>query len=92
MKKIKNWKACFVDEFGNEGIGILLPGCIIKGVIADESGDIITIEVVDVDMTNMIVTSIQGEKYLLLDTSREYLKDITKCIEIGLKERNGEER
>jgi len=92
MKQIMDWKVIFKDEFGNEGIGILLPGCIVKGKLVSMFEEEIEIETTDVDITNMVITGIDGEKYLLLDTSRDYLKDIMKCIEIGLKERDGEER
>lgn len=93
MKKIDNWTVCFIDDMGNVGIGLLLPGCIVKGKIVDEiQEEYIQIHIIDVDISNLIITSTSGEQYLLLGASREYLQDIKKCIEIGLKERNEEER
>lgn len=93
MKEIKNWTVTFVDDMGKEGIGLLLPGCVVKGVviIGCLEADIV-VKVMDVDISNLIITDIQGEQYKLIDTSRQYLQDIKKCIEIGLKERDGEER
>lgn len=89
MKEIKNWKAILKDEQGNEEIGILLPGCIIKG---EFEGDWIEIETVDVDITNLIVTSIENELYLLSGVNKEYINILAKCIEIGNNQRDGEER
>jgi len=89
MKEIKNWEAIFKDENGEEEIGILLPGCIIKGELNEET---VKIQVIDVDITNLIVTSLENEKYLLFNASRTYLNNISKCMEIARDERDGEER
>lgn len=91
MKEIKNWTVTFVDDMGKEGIGVLLPGCVVKGTISIGClGVDIEVKVIDVDISNLIITSIQGEQYKLIDTSRQYLQDIQKCIQIGLKEREQE--
>lgn len=89
MKEINNWEVIIKDENGNEDIGILLPGCIIRGEI--EEGKI-EIEVIDVDTSNLIVTDIYKQKYLLSSINREYLGVLSKCMEIGKNERNGEDR
>lgn len=86
MKAIVNWKAIYVDENGEEGIGILLPGCVIKGELV-ETKEEITVETVDVDISDLVITATTGETYKLLDASRDYLQDLKKCIEIGLEER-----
>ncbi len=88
MKTIVNWKVIFKEGNFENGIGILLPGCTLKGEII-ESKEQITIDVIDVDMGDMTVTDVQGQVYKLLDASRDYLQDLNKCIEIGLKERDG---
>ena len=44
-------------------------------------------ETVDVDISDLVITSTTGETYKLLDASRDYLQDLKKCIEIGLEER-----
>ena len=54
-----------------------------------DTNEKITIDVIDVDMGDMTVTDINGQVYKLLDASRDYLQDLNKCIEIGLKERDG---
>lgn len=93
MNEIKNWSIVFQDDTGKKGIGILLPGCIVKGnLVMNGLEEDIEIEVADVDITNLIVTSIEGEQYKLLNASREYLQNLNKCIEIGLKEKDGDER
>ena len=93
MKEIINWSIVFVDEEGKQGIGILLPGCIVRGLLVVGALQVdVEVEVADVDISNLIITSVQGEQYKLLDTSRQYLQDIQKCIEIGLKEKEGEIR
>ena len=89
MKEIKNWEAIIEDENGEEDIGILLPGCIIKGELDD---NMVKIQTIDVDISNLIVTATDGENYLLSNPSRTYLNTLNKCIEIGKKERDGEER
>lgn len=89
MKEIKNWEPIIKDENGKEEIAILLPGCIIKGEIDLEQ---VKIEVIDVDISNLIITGVDKEKYLLSNIKREYINKINKCIEIGREERNGEER
>lgn len=89
MKEIKNWQAIIKNEQGKEEIAILLPGCIIKGEFEDRE---IEIETIDVDISNLIVTSLDNQVYLLCGANREYLNSIAKCIEIGKEERNGEER
>ena len=89
MKTVVNWSVIFIDDDGEEGIGILLPGCTLKGELVDNK-EKITIEVVDVDMGDMTVVDDKGETYKLLDASRDYLQDLNKCIEIGLKERDEE--
>ena len=89
MKEIKNWEAIIEDEKGNESIAILLPGCIIKGEL---EGELVRVKTIDVDISNLIITSPKGEEYLLYNASKIYLNNITKCIEIGKKERDGEER
>ncbi len=86
MKTIVNWSVIFVDDDGEEGVGILLPGCTLKGELTDNKEEII-IEVADVDLGDMTVVDIKGETYKLLDASRDYLQDLNKCIEIGLEER-----
>ncbi|MBR6689347.1 MAG: hypothetical protein IKL68_04960 [Clostridia bacterium] len=91
MKTLVNWYVVFKDEFGEEGIGILLPGCTLTGELV-ESKEKITIEVLDVDMGNMTIIDVNNEQYKLLDASRDYLQDLNKCIEIGLKERDEETR
>lgn len=91
MKEIKNWTVVFEEETGKRGIGILLPGCIVKGIIIkDYMEQDIEIEVLDVDITNLIITSNKGEQYKLIDVSREYLQDLQKCIQIGLKQKEQE--
>lgn len=93
MKEIKNWTIVFQEETGNRGIGILLPGCIVIGIVSIGClEDKIEVKVADVDISNLVITSNEGEKYKLVNASREYLQDIKKCIKIGLNERNGEER
>ena len=89
MKEIKNWEAIIEDENGNESIAILLPGCIIKGELERKS---IKIQTIDVDISNLIITSTTGEEYLLYNASKIYLNNIAKCMEIGKEERDGEER
>lgn len=89
MKEIKNWQAIIKNEQGNEEIAILLPGCIIKGEFEDKD---IEIETIDVDISNLIVTSLDNELYLLSGANRDYLNSLGKCIEIGKNERDGEER
>ena len=89
MKEIKNWEAVIKDENGNEEIGILLPGCTIKGEMEEEG---IEVDVIDVDISNLVVTDSKEEQYLLLDASRQYLNNISKCIEVSRNERDGEER
>lgn len=89
MKEIKNWKALIKDEFGNEEIGILLPGCIIQGELEEKY---IEIETIDVNITDLTVTSTENELYLLSYVNREYISILNKCIEIGIKQRDGEER
>ena len=89
MKEIKNWQPIIKDEMGNEEIAILLPGCIIKGEFEDKD---IEIEIIDVDISNLIVTSTENELYLLSGTNREYLNNLAKCVEIGENQRDGEER
>jgi len=93
MKEIKNWEILFEENTGKKGIGILLPGCIVKGVV--DMGYIeedIEVQALDVDISNLIITSNQGEQYKLLNVSREYIQNLNKCIEIGLKEKAEEER
>lgn len=91
MKTITNWRVVYRDEYNNEGIGILLPGCIIKGVLTVSGLQVdIQVETVDIDIINLIITDIKGEQYLLKDTGRQYLQDIQKCIQIGLKEKEQE--
>lgn len=89
MKEIKNWKALIKDEQGNEEIGILLPGCIIEGEV---EGKYIEIETIDVDITNLTVTSTKNELYLLSYVNKEYINILNKCIEIEKNQRDGEER
>jgi len=89
MKEIKNWEVVIKDENGNQEIGILLPGCIIKGEINEEK---VEIQTIDVDITNQTITDKNEEKYLLFNVSRTYLNNITRCMEIGKDERDGEER
>lgn len=86
MKTLVNWYVVFKDDDGEEGIGILLPGCTLKGELTDSKEEI-TIEVADVDFGDMTVVDMNGETYKLLDASRDYLQDLNKCIEIGLEER-----
>ena len=89
MKEIKNWEAIIIDENGNESIAILLPGCIIKGELEEK---LVKIQTIDVDISNLIITSSLGEQYLLYNASKIYLNNINKCIQIGKEERDGEER
>ena len=89
MRKIKNWEPIIRDEQGNKEIAILLPGCIIIGEIDLEE---VEIQVIDVDISNLIVTDINGEQFILSNIKREYINNISKCMEIGKKERDGEER
>lgn len=89
MKEIKNWEALIEDENGNESIAILLPGCIIKGEL---EGELVKIQTIDIDISNLIITAIDWENYLLSNPNRTYLNNLNKCIEIGKKERDGEER
>lgn len=89
MKEIKNWEAIIEDEDGNESIAILLPGCIIKGEL---EGKLVRVQTIDVDISDLIITSTIGEEYLLYNASRTYLNNLNKCIEIGKEERDGEER
>lgn len=89
MKTIVNWSVVVEDEYGEESIGILLPGCTLKGEDV-ESKEKLTVDVLDVDMGDMTVTDVKGEQYKLLDASRDYLQDLSKCIEIGLEEREEE--
>lgn len=89
MKEIKNWEVIIEDENRNEEIAILLPGCIVKGELDD---NFVKIQTIDIDISNLIITSIDGENYLLSNPSRTYLNNLNKCIEIGKEERNGEER
>ena len=93
MKEIKNWEPIIKDENGNDGIAILLPGCIIKGEIDLEQ---VEIKVIDIDVSNLIVTDTNQEKYLLSNIKREYINKINRCIELAKKvekeERDGEER
>ena len=89
MKEIKNWEVITIDENGEESFGILLPGCIIKGEMDEEN---IKIPVIDVDISNLIVTSSENEKYLLFNASRTYLNSISKCMEVARDEKDGEER
>lgn len=89
MKEIKNWEAIIKDENGNEQIAILLPGCIIKGEIEEKK---VEIQTIDVDISNLTITDINEEKYLLFNASRTYLNNISKCMEIAKNERYGEER
>lgn len=89
MKEIKNWQAIIKDEQGNKEIAILLPGCIIKGEFEDKD---IEIETIDVDISNLIVTSSDNQLYLLSGANRDYLNNLAKCMEIGKNERDGEER
>lgn len=35
MKTLVNWYVVFKDDDGEEGIGILLPGCTLKGELTD---------------------------------------------------------
>ena len=89
MKEIKNWEAIIEDDNGNEEIAILLPGCVIKGEL---EGMLVKIKTIDIDISNLIITDINGENYLLYNASRTYLNNLNKCIEIGKEERDGEER
>ena len=89
MKEIKNWQPIIKDEMGNEEIAILLPGCIIKGELEDKA---IEIKTIDVDISNLIVTSSDNELYLLSGANREYLNSLAKCIEIAENQKDGEER
>ena len=89
MKEIKNWEVIIEDENGNEEIGILLPGCIIKGELEEQ---LVKIQTIDIDISNLIITSIDEENYLLVNANRTYLNNLNKCIEIGKQERDGEER
>jgi len=89
MRKIRNWEAIIEDENRNESIAILLPGCIIKGEL---EGKLVKIQTIDIDISNLIITDINEEKYLLVNANRIYLNNLNKCIEIGKKERDGEER
>lgn len=89
MKEIKNWEAVIKNEKGDEQIAILLPGCIIKGQIENEE---VEVETKDIDISNLIVVDLEEQKYMLLGANKEYLNNLVKCIEIGRKERDGEER
>ena len=89
MKEIKNWEAIIEDENGNEEIAILLPGCIIKGELNEET---VKIQTIDVDISRLIMTDINGENYLLVDANKIYLNNLNKCIQIGKEERDGEDR
>ena len=89
MKEIKNWEAVLKNEKGDEQIAILLPGCIIKGQIENEE---VEVETKDIDISNLIVVDLEEQKYMLLGANKEYLNNLVKCIEIGRKERDGEER
>jgi len=89
MKEIKNWEAIFKDENGNEEIGILLPGCIIKGEL---EGEFVKIQTIDIDISNLIITDTNGDNYILYNASKTYLNTLNKCIEIGREEKDGEER
>lgn len=89
MKEIKNWEALIEDEKGREEIAILLPGCIIKGELEEE---LVKIQTIDIDISNLIITDINGENYLLYNASRTYLNNLNKCIQIGKEERCEEER
>ena len=89
MKEIKNWEAIIEDENGIEEIAILLPGCIIKGELEEE---LVKIQTIDIDISNLIITDINGENYLLYNASRTYLNNLNKCIQIGKEERYEEER
>lgn len=89
MKEIKNWEALIEDENGNESIAILLPGCIIKGEL---EGELVKIQTIDVDISNLIITAIDGENYILVNANRTYLNNLNKCIQIGKEERYGDER
>ena len=93
MKEIKNWEPIIKDENGNESIAILLPGCIIKGEIDLEQ---VEIRIIDVDITNLIVTDTNQEKYLITNIRRDYLNNLNRCIafakEMEKQERDGEER
>ena len=91
MKEIKNWTVTYIDDNGKEGIGLLLPGCVVRGTVTMGCLEAdIEVKVIDVDISNLIITTIQGEQYKLIDTSRQYLQDLKKCIEIGLKEKEQE--
>ena len=89
MKEIKNWEAIIEDENGKEEIAILLPGCIVKGELEEQ---LVKIKTIDIDISNLVVTGIDGENYLLVNVNRTYLNNLNKCIEIGKEERDGEER
>lgn len=89
MKEIKNWQAIIKNEQGNEEIAILLPGCIIKGEYEDKE---IEIETIDIDISNLIITSSENELYLLSGANREYLNTLASCIEIAENQKDGEER
>ena len=89
MKEIKNWEAIIETEDGKEEIAILLPGCIIKGELNEE---LVKIKTIDIDISNLIITDIKGENYLLYNISKTYLNNLNKCIEIGKEERDGEDR
>lgn len=93
MKEIINWTVVFEDDNGDTGIGLLLPGCIVRGVMLVDSWQVdVEIKVLEVDISNLVITSIQGQQYKLVNASREYLQNINKCIEIGLKAIDGESR
>ena len=93
MKEIINWTVVFEDDNGDTGIGLLLPGCIVRGVMLVDSWQVdVEIKVLEVDISNLVITSIQGQQYKLVNASREYLQNINKCIEIGLKAIDGGSR
>lgn len=93
MKEIINWTVVFEDDNGDTGIGLLLPGCTVRGVMLVDSWQVdVEIKVIEVDISNLVITSIQGQQYKLVNASREYLQNINKCIEIGLKAIDGESR
>jgi len=89
MKDIKNWEVIIKDDNGNEGMGILLPGCIVKGEIEEEG---IEVQVIDVDISDLVITGSNEEKYVLFNASKTYLNNISKCMEVARNERDGEGR
>lgn len=93
MKEINDWKAILKvkDKNGTEQeqIAILLPGCTIKGEIAKKE---IEIETKDVDISNLTIIDSEDEEYLLVGANKEYLNNLTKCMEYGRLDRDGEER